>query len=445
MRPEHRQAATAQRRASRFGHVLRRLALLACAGVSAAVGHAAAEPPAAEPPAAGPAPLPAGEATPATAGHPAISLLTVGPGDIYFERFGHNAIVVRDPASGEALAYNYGMFDFSEAHFLANFVRGHMTYQLAANALDADLAQYRAEGRSVEEQVLDLAPAQAQRLVAFLEWNALPENARYRYDYFSANCSTRVRDALDRALGGALLAQSEGRSRGYTDRLDALRLMAPEPALMLLIDLGLGPYADRRIDFWDESFVPETLAAVVARARIGADAQPLVTTTRELAANHVAVPPALPPDLRWPFLGLGIGLGLGLHWFARRQACAARIGLATFAVVFESLCGLGGIALLYLWLGSDHVAAWRNENLLLLSPLCLLLVPGWIGHARGRRARGGTRTLAWLVVAGALFALASKILPWFPQANLHWIVLLLPIHLALALALGGAAGRTPRQ
>ena len=35
----------------------------------------------------------------------------------------------------------------------------------------------------------------------------------------------------------------------------------------------------------------------------------------------------------------------------------------------------------------------------------------------------------------AAFALFSKILPFFAQANLHWIVLLLPIHLALAFAL----------
>ena len=39
----------------------------------------------------------------------------------------------------------------------------------------------------------------------------------------------------------------------------------------------------------------------------------------------------------------------------------------------------------------------------------------------------------------AAFALFSKILPWFAQANLHWIVLLLPIHLALAFALARPA------
>jgi hypothetical protein len=35
----------------------------------------------------------------------------------------------------------------------------------------------------------------------------------------------------------------------------------------------------------------------------------------------------------------------------------------------------------------------------------------------------------------AAFALFSKILPWFAQANLHWILLFLPIHLAVALSL----------
>lgn len=402
--------------------------LLACA--LAAAARATGATPATSAPAA-----PVAAAVAAQPPAPAISLLTIGPGSLYFERFGHNALVVRDGTNGSALAYNYGMFDFSEANFLANFVRGHMRYQLAANPLDADLELYRSEGRSIVEQVLDLDPAQARELAAFLRWNARPEHARYRYDYFTSNCSTRVRDALDDALGGALRRQSEGRSRGYSFRLDALRLMAPEPALMLLIDLGLGPYADRRIDFWDESFVPETLAEVVARVHLGAEARPLVARTLALAPNAVAVPPLLPPDLRWPFLGLGLALGIGLAWLGRRDSRAARRCLVAFALPFELACGLGGLALLYLWLGSDHVAAWRNENLLLLSPLCLLLLPGWFGCLRGRRAGRITRTVAWLVVAGTLFALGSKILPWFAQANLHWIVLLLPIHLALALAL----------
>ncbi len=368
-----------------------------------------------------------------------ISLLTIGPGDIYFERFGHNAIVVRDPRTAQAVAYNYGIFDFGQEDFLLNFARGRMQYRIAVDALDDDLAMYRDEGRSIVEQDLALSPTQARALADFLEWNVRPENALYRYDYFTANCSTRVRDALDRALGGALHAQSEGRSRGYTYRLDALRLMAPEPLLMLGIDLGLGPYADQRIDFWQESFVPESLRTLVAHtASASADASSpaLVDSTQVLAQGSVEEPPAAPPDLRWPFLLLGVALGTLLVWMGRNTHAAARIPLAMFAGMFEVFCGVGGCVLLFLWLGTEHRAAWRNENLLLLNPLCLALIPAAFGLARAYpRVHRATVWIAWLVALGAAFALFSKILPWFVQANLHWIVLFLPIHLALALGM----------
>ncbi|HEY6940730.1 DUF4105 domain-containing protein [Dokdonella sp.] len=369
---------------------------------------------------------------------PEVSLLTIGPGEIFFERFGHNAIVVRDPASGSAIAYNYGIFDFDQQDFLLNFARGRMRYRMAADDLADDLDMYRYERREIVEQRLALTPEQTRTLVEFLEWNVRPENVQYHYDYFEANCSTRVRDALDHALGGALHAQSEGRSRGYTWRLDALRLMAPEPWLMLLIDLGLGPYADQRIDYWQESFVPATLADVVAGANNGS--VPFAAPAVTLARGEIEPSPALPPDLRWPFLGLGLALGAVLHALGGSTRASRRVPLATFALLFELFCGIGGLLLLFLWFGTEHRAAWRNENLLLLNPLCLALVPAWFGIARGRlRDRPRARVIAWLVVLGAALALFSKILPTFAQANLHWIVLFLPIHLALALRLRSQA------
>ncbi len=375
-----------------------------------------------------------------------ISLLTIGPGDIFFERFGHNAIVVHDAASGETIAYNYGIFDFEQENFLLNFARGRMRYRIAADALGDDLQMYRDEGRSITEQRLNLLPAQARELADFLDWNTQPQNMFYRYDYFEANCSTRVRDALDHALGGALLAQSEGRARGYTYRLDALRLMAPEPLLMLGIDLGLGPYADQRIDFWQESFVPATLRSVVNQTHTqSADGRtvPLVAQSDVLASGRVEEPPALPPDLRWPFLIIGVAIGSLLLGLQHPRRALARIPLAVCATVFELFCGLGGVVLLFLWFGTEHHAAWRNENLLLLNPLCLWLIPAWIGSARARWAIGKpTLWIAWLVVACTGFALFSKILPWFVQANLAWIVLFAPIHLALAITVTRARQAT---
>jgi len=366
-----------------------------------------------------------------------ISLLTVGPGSIFWERFGHNAIIVRDRSAGTAIAYNYGIFDFEQEDFLTNFARGNMRYRIAADDLDDDIEMYREESRLMIEQRLDFTPDQARALRDYLLWNSQPENAFYRYDYFLANCSTRVRDALDKALGGAIRRGTEGRSRGYTYRMDALRLMAPEPLLMLGIDLGLGPYADERIDFWRESFVPAVFSQALAEVRSTADpSKPLVAAEHVIENGTVPPPPDLPPDLRWPFLIIGLAIGVAIVWLRGVASPAARVPLAIFATVVELFCAIGGTLLLVLWFLTAHQSAWRNENLLLLSPLCFALIPAAASLARARPRIGHwTARLAWLVVGLAAFALFSKILPWFAQANLHWIVLFLPIHIALALAM----------
>ena len=48
---------------------------------------------------------------------PRIGVVTMGPGDIFWERFGHDAIVVDDPAGPGPVSYNFGFFDLEEAGF----------------------------------------------------------------------------------------------------------------------------------------------------------------------------------------------------------------------------------------------------------------------------------------------------------------------------------------
>ena len=366
-----------------------------------------------------------------------VSLLTIGPGEIYWQRFGHNAIVIRDADTGEATSYNYGMFDFEDEDFFVNFLRGRMSYQIAAEDPAEELAWYTSEGRSVIRQDLRLAPAQAAALKDYLETNLLPENRHYHYDYFLSNCSTRVRDALDIALGGALRRQMTSPSRGFTYRLLADALTAPDPLLMGVIDIGLGPFADQRLSYWKDSFVPMQLMSHLREMKVEdaeGELQPLVIAEEVLAPARVPSPPALPPDLRWPFFGIGIAFGaLLLLLSSRRDAAWARRGFATLAVLFSLICGLAGLILLGLWLFTAHQAAWHNENLLLFSPLCLLLLPTWWRTSSARRAIPKlARRIAALIALLAAFALFSKILSTFPQANLPWILLLLPGHLALA-------------
>lgn len=366
-----------------------------------------------------------------------VALVTYGPGTAVWERFGHIAILLRDRASGEARTFNYGIFDFAQKDFYLNFARGRMVYRMDSDPADDDIASYIAQGRSVREEALAFTPAQAAALRDFLYWNLEPQHTRYRYDYFTANCSTQVRDALDRALGGVILAQTRAPSSGFTYRMQTDRLLAPDPALMLLVDLGLGPYADHPLSYWDESFVPMVLARVLREVQVpvaGGGTRPLVVSDRLLAPNRITAPPALPPDLRLPLLATGLPwaalIVLPLRWPQRRAL--RRVG-AIAGGLYALLGGLAGLMMMALWTLTAHRAAWGNENLWLFNPALLLLIVPLLRQG-GTTARNNSVFARWLSILLALaaaFALISKILPGFPQQNLPWILLGLPLDLAL--------------
>ena len=356
-----------------------------------------------------------------------IGVLVMEPGEVFFERFGHIAILVQDRAAGTSTSYNYGFFDPEEAGFVGNFVRGRMMYYLIPLPLSDDLAQYRDEGRGVTVQWLDLSPAQAQSMAHDLEVNALPQNRRYRYDYYLDNCSTRVRDMLDRALGGALKPQLAGRSRGNTWRSESVRLAWPAPWMAFGFHLGLGGAADRPLSRWDEAFIPMRLRESLREARLP-DGRPLVKSEEQLLPHHLPLPPEEEPRWRMPALLVGLALAVAVTWLGGRKP---RL-LAALALPFWLFAGLAGALMAFLWFGTEHYAAHGNENLLLLSPLALGLLPGGWRSARGREGGRVFRILLWTLAGLAAVAGFLKFLPFRPQQNVEWVLLLLPLHLALA-------------
>lgn len=366
-------------------------------------------------------------ANPVPADAPRIGVATMQPGEIFFERFGHNAIIVVDAETGQATSYNFGYFDPEEPDFVRRFARGDMQYYLVALPLELDLYQYQQSGRGVDIQWLDLSPEQARTVAASLAERAKPENARYRYDYFTANCSTQVRDVLDDALGGALKSQLSGRSRGNTLRSEAVRLASPATWMWLGFDLGLGPEADRPMSRWEEAYVPMRLADSLREAR-NAEGQPLVQSEQTILSHRIAPEPAETPRRWWPWLVAGLlaatAIVFGARHFPRTTAAAG--GLLWL------LCGLGGALLVYLWGFTEHQAAWANHNLLLLNPLCLLLLPGAVMMLRGRRPGAWFGWLLVIIVAGASLAWFLHWLELRVQFNQAWVALLLPIHLAFA-------------
>jgi hypothetical protein len=363
----------------------------------------------------------------AALGAPRVGVLTMAPGEVFFERFGHNAIVI-DPQDGrEPTSYNFGYFDPGEPDFLARFVAGTMRYRLVALPLEADLAHYRASGRGVSVQWLDLDATEAGALAAMLEVNARPENAVYDYRYFTDNCSTRVRDALDAALGGLLKRTLTASSEGNSHRSEAVRLASPAVWMGTGFHLGLAAKADRPLSRWDEAFIPMRLADSL-RTVERADGRAIVASEAEVLPHRLAPEPAEMPQLGFEAAVAGFALAFGLLWLGRRAPRA----VAAFAGGFWLLAGLAGTTMLFLWFGSGHDFAWGNENLFLLSPLAWLLLPGAFRAMRGRPPGRLFGVVIVLVLALAAAGAFLKLMPFMKQANVEWVVLLLPLHWALA-------------
>jgi len=358
-----------------------------------------------------------------------IGVVTMGPGEVFWERFGHDAIVVDDPARGEPISYNFGFFDLAEDGFIGRFVKGEMQYMLVALPLAEDMRYYREVGRGAILQWLDLTPAQARRLADDLAENAKPGNARYRYDYYTDNCATRVRDALDRVLDGALKRRTSGRSSGDTYRTESVRLASPATWMWLGFDVGLGPFADRPLSRWEQAFLPRRLADDLRQLRLE-DGRPLVVAEQELLPQRQAAEPVESPRRLWPWLVAGLAIATVLLVLARR-APRATAGIAS---AFWLACGVLGLVLVLGWAFTEHRAMWANRNALLLDPLCLLLLPGAWSLVRGREPTARFRILLLMVAALAAFALLPLWLQAQPQRNGNWIALLLPIHAAFAWA-----------
>lgn len=359
---------------------------------------------------------------------PRIGVATMQPGEIFFERFGHNAIVVDDPSRSEPMSYNFGFFDMEEAGFMSRFIQGDMRYYLARLPWRDDLQYYLDSGRGVRIQWLDLTPAQAEAMAAALAENAKPENARYRYDYFTDNCATRVRDAIDRALGGALKPQLVSRSQGNTYRSEAVRLASPASWMWLGFDIGLGPTSDAPLSRWEDAYVPMRLADSLREARLP-DGRPLVRAEEEVAPHRIAPEPAEFAHAWWRWLLAGLAIAaLWSLWRSRAPRTAAAA-----ATLFWLASATLGTVMLLVWLGTEHRFGWANRNLLLLSPLCWLLLPGGWRLLRGRAPGRLFRIALAAIAISAVLAPFAHWVAAVPQANGHWIALLLPIHAAFAL------------
>ena len=368
--------------------------------------------------------------------HLEVFLMTMGPGDAIWERFSHNALVIRDEEVGSEIAYNWGIFDFNQADFISRLARGRMRYWMASFRSADMIEAYRRVNRSVWLQRVSLTPGQRIELQAHVRETDTEANRYYRYDYYRDNCSTRIRDALDLVLGGQIRSETEGLETGTTYRWHTARLLEPVLAAYAGIQFVVGNRGDEPISVWDEMFLPLPLQRHLEEVRVSTpegEVPLLGPAVQVVDAQRESVPSSAPNKLVG-FLLTGAAIG-GLFsisgWMAGRGKRWAAWLLALAGGGWSLIVGLLGSALLLSWSFTDHFFWGLNENAFQANPVSLVLSALLLLAATGR-GRVWTGRAAVTVAALAVAGLALQLMPGLDQVNGEILALALPAHLGLA-------------
>ena len=328
-----------------------------------------------------------------------ISLVTCGVGEELYASFGHTALRVIDSVAGTDTAFNYGTFEFSDPDFYPKFVRGKLLYYVNAEDYRSFISTYIYERRSIEEQVLLLSTEQKMKMYEFLQYNALPENKYYKYDFLFDNCATRIRDVFPKSLGEdfkfgpAIPADSRLTYRNIIDHY--LRNKHWE---RFGIDLALGSPIDVVMTNEGTMFLPDYLRDGIGKATY--KGKPVTGPVKQILPGSEESEGGLNgPLVLTSVIALLTILGLTVP--------RLRILGKIMSSILLFITGLLGVFFLFMWFGTDHQSCQNNYNVLWALPTNGLLV---FWKPKGI-AKYSLVAIALIVVSSVLHVLGIQGLP----------------------------------
>ena len=336
-----------------------------------------------------------------------ISIITSGPGEVLYEKFGHTAIRVKDPAAQLDLIYNYGIFDFDNPTFYVDFTKGYMKYKLVKYPFYLALKSNQQDKRWVKEQILNLTQSQKNNFFHILETNALPKNAGYLYDPYFDNCATKPRDIIKKVLGADLIFKNDFVSENLSLRQLMSKEIHPNTWGSLGINVALGSRLDKIATANEYLYLPDYVFEALNDSKVfkeGKEENLVSKTTILLDFKEKE----LKSDAISPFLIILLLSLIGLFITYKDYKNKKRTRWLDFTLFF--LTGIIGLLIVYLWFFTNHTTAPNNFNFLwaflpnLLIAFFLLKknTPKWI-------AKYCLVLLAFLAIATIIWITATQL------------------------------------
>ncbi len=307
-----------------------------------------------------------------------ISVLTMGPGSSLSDSFGHSAIRVQDKSKNYDLVFNYGVYDFNDPNFYSNFIKGYLNYSLGVSYYKDFKSSYISNNRSIKEQVLLLPDVLNRKIADRLIFNSKPENKNYRYDYFSNNCSTIIKDIIDESLidydyENDYIVENKGKN---TYRNLIYENINKNSWGSLGIDICLGSYIDQEIDVKKNTFLPEYLFEYLNSSYYKhpdlSNKIKLVKKNNFINYENKEFQNLNSNNLFYSPLFIFIIISIFLLFLSLRDLNnkAIHLILQSTHIITSAI----GFLLLFLWFFTDHFTSAYNYNLLWANPLNIILI-----------------------------------------------------------------------
>ncbi len=300
-----------------------------------------------------------------------VFLITVSPGEEIYSHFGHSALRILEPRRGIDITYGYGMFDFSIPHFYEKFVFGRLLYCISADRFEDFMEEYKSTGQEVYQQLLNLTNKEKYQLIMNLQINYRPENRWYRYDFLYDNCSTRIRDIIEKSVDGKIEYDSSFIKKQKTFR-DLLSIsLENEPWVSLGINTMLGTGSDKTAAAKEYMFLPCYLMKITSGSGISTGKNSRQLTGQPVTILKGTIPVAKLNLFNKPetYFVVLFFLALLVSYLGYRKNLYSR----WFDIVLFSVTGVLGLLFSIIWIGSLHKVMAYNINILWANPLNFII------------------------------------------------------------------------
>lgn len=281
-----------------------------------------------------------------------ISVLTCGLGNESYSLFGHTGIRVSDPGNNFDVVYNYGTFDFRTPNFVMKFAKGDLQYFATVHSFADFLNEYTYEKRSIFEQELLISADQKQQLFDRLNAVLASDERYYTYKFIDKNCTSMVVDVINKSLNQDVIVKKGDTDKTYRS------ILFPYFDGHFYDQLGTSIIFGTKVDqMGTRIFLPFELKNSLEKTKF--NNQPFVGKTKTLLEFTKETPKSFWNNI-YTYLFI-----LAFVVFAKNK---------TVDKIYFLILSLIGIFFVIMGFYSFHQELAMNYNVLLFSPLLLVLV-----------------------------------------------------------------------